>query len=141
MNSYQGGCLCGAIRFEITSPIRKIIYCHCSMCRKAQGSAFAANGIVEREAFRILKGGDKLSTYESLPGQTKYFCSICGSPIMSRNTRRPEQVRVRLGTIDSDIVEKPEAHTFYSSRASWENYCDAELPRFDSWEPGRSNAD
>lgn len=40
---YQGGCLCGAARFESGGPIRNIVCCHCSHCRKAQGSAFAAS--------------------------------------------------------------------------------------------------
>ena len=38
---YTGGCLCGVVRFEITGGIDDIVYCHCSRCRKAQGSANA----------------------------------------------------------------------------------------------------
>ena len=82
---YQGGCLCGAVRFEIDGPILNMIYCHCSRCRKAQGSAFAANGIVRAEEFTILSGADALTAYQSSPGQNKYFCKVCGSPIMSKN--------------------------------------------------------
>ncbi len=133
---YQGGCLCNAVRFEIDGGIRNIVYCHCSRCRKAQGSAFAANGIVRAEAFRIIAGETELTGYESSPGQTKYFCRHCGSPIMSRNTARPDQVRVRLGTIESDIAERPQAHIFAGSKANWEDIC-GDLPRYDGYEPGR----
>lgn len=133
---YQGGCLCGAVRFEIDGPIRNIVYCHCSRCRKAQGSAFAANGIVEADEFKLLSGADALTGFESSPGQTKYFCKVCGSPIMSRNEKRPNQVRVRLGTIESDIAERPMAHIFATSKANWEDIC-GELPQYDSYEPGR----
>jgi hypothetical protein len=85
---YTGGCLCGSVRFEIKSPIRNIVYCHCSQCRKAQGSAFATNGVVSTADFDIVSGADSLTGYESTPGQTKYFCKICGSPILSKTESR-----------------------------------------------------
>ena len=131
---YQGACLCGAVRFEIHGGIRNIICCHCSECRKAQGSAFATNGIVALSDFHFIQGEDKLTGYESSPGQSKYFCRTCGSPIMSRNVAHPDQVRVRLGTIESDIKERPGAHIFVSSKANWETLGD-ELPHYDSYEP------
>ena len=133
---YTGGCLCGAVRFEIHGGIRNIVECHCSRCRKAQGSAFAANGIVEAGDFVITRGEDKLTGYESSPGQVKYFCKTCGSPIVSRNAANAGQVRVRLGTIESDIVERPMAHIFVSSRANWDEISD-DLPQYDGYEPGR----
>lgn len=133
---YTGSCLCESVRFEIKGPIRNIVYCHCSQCRKAQGSAFATNGIVKASDFDILTGTDSLTGYESSPGQTKYFCKICGSPILSKSESRPEQVRVRLGTIDSEIGERPMAHIFSTSKASWENITD-DLPQYESYEPTR----
>jgi hypothetical protein len=133
---YEGGCLCNRVRFQITGPIRNIVHCHCSRCRKAQGSAFATNGIVDAAHFHLLAGADALSAYESSPGQTKHFCKHCGSPILSRNTARPEQVRVRLGTIESDISERPMAHIFVTSKANWEDIC-GELPQYETYEPGR----
>jgi len=131
-----GGCLCGAIRFEISAPIQHIVYCHCSQCRKAQGSAFATNGIVDASGFRLLSGADNLTGFESSPGQTKYFCKTCGSPILSRTVSKPDQVRVRLGTIDADIVERPEAHIFATSKANWETIS-GDLPQFEGYEPSR----
>ena len=135
---YTGGCLCGAVRFEIRGPIRDIVYCHCSRCRKAQGSAFATNGIVEAADFHMLSGADSLTGYESSPGQTKFFCKTCGSPIMSRSTQNPEHVRVRIGTIDSDIVERPVAHIFATSKANWEEIADG-LPQYVRYEPNRND--
>ncbi len=133
---YQGGCLCSAIGFAITGPIRNIVYCHCSQCRKAQGSAYATNGIVQSQHFTITAGSDQLNAYESSPGQTRFACRICSSPIISKNLSKPGQLRIRLGTIDSDISEKPQAHIFVSSKASWDQITD-ELPQYDSYEPER----
>lgn len=133
---YQGGCLCGKVRYRITGPIRNIIYCHCSQCRKAQGSAYATNGIVVKKNFELVSGENNLTGYESTPGQIKYFCSICGSPIFSKTQSRPDEVRIRLGTIESDISERPVAHIFTTSKANWDNICD-DLPQYESYEPGR----
>ncbi|MFV2056392.1 MAG: GFA family protein [Thiohalomonadales bacterium] len=94
------------MRFEITGEIGNIIYCHCSKCRKAQGSAFATNGNLDKNEFNIVSGRNDLTGYESNPGQIKYFCKHCGSPILSKNKSKPESIRVRLGTIESDISEK-----------------------------------
>lgn len=133
---YTGGCLCGAIRFEILGPIRNVIHCHCSMCRKAQGGAFATNGIVRATDFRLLSGAENLNGYEATPGEVRHFCRICGSPVMSRSDERPDQIRLRLGSIESDIEERPGAHVFVSSKANWDVICDS-LPQYDSYEPDR----
>ena len=134
---YKGGCLCGAVRFEIHGTIRNIVYCHCSQCRKVQGSAYATNGIVAANNFRILQGENVLGCYEEAQGQKKYFCRHCASPIMSKNSAFPNQVRVRLGTIESDISERPEAHIFVSSKANWDEIPEDGLPRYDGYELGR----
>ena len=133
---YEGSCLCGTVRFEIAGPIRNIVYCHCSRCRKAQGSAFATNGIVAADAFVITHGEGELTVYESMPGRTKHFCRVCGSPIASKNAADPDNVRVRIGTIETYIAERPMAHIFATSKADWEEIC-GDLPQYPSYEPGR----
>lgn len=133
---YMGGCLCGSVRFQINGAIRNIVYCHCSQCRKAQGSAFATNGIVRAQDFKILSGEEALTGYESTPGQTKYFCKTCGSPIMSKAASKPDQIRIRLGTVESDIEERPMAHIFATSKANWEEIT-GDLPQYESYEPNR----
>ena len=134
---YTGGCLCGGVRFELHGGIDNIVCCHCSRCRKAQGSAFATNGVVQASAFRFVSGEALLSGYESSAGQTKYFCRQCGSPIFSRNSNNPDQLRIRLGLIESAIEERPSAHIFVGSKANWEEIC-GDLPQFDKYEPSRA---
>jgi len=128
---YKGRCLCGEIRYEIRGGITNIVCCHCSECRKAQGSAFATNGVVEEDSFKITAGENLLSSYEPSPGYAKLFCSQCGSPIISKNISNPGVVRVRIGTIESDIKERPKAHIFVGSKANWEVDC-GELPQFEN---------
>jgi len=131
---YTGRCLCGSVQFEIHAPIQNIVYCHCSKCRKAQGSAFATNGNVASHAFRFTKGEDQLTGYKSSPTQTKYFCRHCGSPVISKKSDTPSVVRIRLGTIESPINEQPEAHIFTGSKADWDIICD-DLPQFKDAQP------
>ncbi len=134
--NYTGGCLCGKVRFEISGEIENIVYCHCSRCRKAQGSAFATNGNVAIKEFSFISGENEMTGYESLPGEAKLFCQHCGSPVLSRSASKPDKVRIRLGLVDSNIVERPRAHIFASSKADWEEITD-DLAQYESYQPNR----
>jgi len=131
---YKGGCLCGVVNFEISGNICNIVYCHCSLCRKAQGSAYATNGNVKLDDFKFISGENNLTAYQASPNQTKFFCKTCGSPIMSRNTAKPDNIRIRLGSIESDISERPGCHIFVTSKANWDDITD-DLPKYESYAP------
>jgi hypothetical protein len=133
---YTGSCLCGAIQFELNGVISEPIYCHCSRCRKSSGSAYATNGFVNVSELEITDIKNALKYYESSEGKRKYFCSTCGSPIYSSNSEKPDKLRIRLGVIDSDIVERPISHNFITSKGNWEEF-DATLPMYEKHEPSR----
>jgi hypothetical protein len=114
-----GGCLCGAIRFEIDGELGPITCCHCAQCRRATGTAFATNANVARTAHRLMSGADLLTEYESSPGKLRAFCSRCGSPMYSRMTSEPDSLRVRLGTFDGDPGGRPVLHVWTGSKAPW----------------------
>lgn len=132
----RGSCLCGTIRYEIRGELGPIVLCHCSQCRKAQGSAFAANAQVSAADFTIIAGREALAAYESSPGKKRHFCRRCGSPIMSTRESSPGVVRVRVGTLDSRIDARPTAHIFAASKAEWDQIRD-DLPQHVGVEPGR----
>jgi hypothetical protein len=125
-----GGCLCKGVQFTIEGALEPIQVCHCSQCRKAQGTPFATNIPVRSSAFTITQGAELLSSYESSPGKTRVFCSRCGSPILSRRDSLPDVVRVRAGTLDGDVASKPAAHFHTASKASWWPIADG-LPQFE----------
>lgn len=129
---YHGSCLCGEVTFTINNEIKDIVCCHCSLCRKAQGSAFATNANVKMKDFNFVSGESNLSSYRSSETQTKLFCKTCGSPIISKNTLTPDTIRIRLGSIETDIVERPEAHIFVASKANWEDISD-NIPQYDEY--------
>ena len=115
---HQGSCLCGVVRYEIRGELGPAFYCHCSRCRKASGTAFASNAVVEAEAFVLLAGEDALRTYVASTGLSRQFCGQCGSPILSSRPGLP-LVRVRLGTLDSPLEHGPQAHIYTASKAGW----------------------
>jgi len=131
-----GGCLCGGVRYQYDGEIEEISLCHCSMCRKAQGSAYAAVGPIARSRFRITAGESLLKAYRSAPGKQRVFCSHCGSPIFSARDDLPEVIRLRLGSVDSPIACRNAYHAFVDSKADWERICD-DLPQY----PGRKPVD
>jgi len=133
---YSGKCLCGEVNITISGEISEIIHCHCSLCRKNSGTAYATNGFINKHEFSITKGSDVLSSFSLKPGKTRHFCSRCASPIYSSNAEDPSRLRIRLGIIDSDISERPISHNFVRSKANWDDL-DANLPRYDSYEPSR----
>lgn len=128
VDAHAGGCLCGAVRFEIVGDLAPIQICHCEDCRKAQGSAFAANMPVAVERLRLISGQDLLRAYESSPGKARVFCSTCGSPLFSRLAARPDVVRIRAGTLDPGAPTSVGFHFFTDSKADWWTI-DDDLPR------------
>ncbi|SBS27040.1 Putative glutathione-dependent formaldehyde-activating enzyme [Marinomonas spartinae] len=133
---YKGSCLCASIQFELHGGITDPIYCHCSLCRKASGSAFATNGDVNKSNLHLNDAKGTLTYYESSEGKRKYFCSTCGAPIYSSNSVKPDKLRIRLGIIDSDIVERPISHNFITSKGNWEEL-EINLPMYEGHEPSR----
>jgi hypothetical protein len=129
-----GACLCGAVKYEIAGELAPVELCHCSMCRRASGSAFASNMSVRAEDFRVTHGEASLKSYESRPGKERLFCAACGSPIISRSRGDPGTVRVRAGTLDEPAPTHVAFHFHVASKASWLLIAD-DLPQYPAARP------
>ena len=125
----KGSCLCGKVCYEYYADIDEISNCHCSQCRKAQGSAFVAIGPVESAKFHIKEGADLLKEFRSTPQKARVFCSNCGSPIYSTRDDLPNIKRLRLGTVDTPIHCISQYHVHVASKASWYEITD-QSPRY-----------
>ena len=126
---FSGACLCGQVRFEIHGEIGPFAYCHCTSCRRASGTAFAANGPVRKADLKWLSGRDGIGEYESSAGKFRAFCRGCGSPIYARHQTRPDWFSFRLGLIDEDLPHAATAHFNVSEKASWHSVTD-DLPQY-----------
>ena len=126
---YAGSCLCGAIRYEVRGEIGDVVQCHCQRCRKANGTAFATNAPIKKSDFQLVQGEQFLKSYQSTSTTQRCFCSECGSPILSIKADTPEYYRLRIGTLDTPLVQKPTMHIFVDSKAEWDVICD-QLPQY-----------
>jgi hypothetical protein len=131
----EGSCLCGAVRYRAEGPLQAMARCHCRECRKASGAEFATNGSVLSENFHILEGNDALAEFESSPGNFRVFCQRCGSPLFKRKTSDPTLVRIRLGSLDSELDQRPLVHVFVREKPAWSDINDT-LLQFET-APGR----
>ena len=126
---YQGGCLCGAVRYRIEGELAPIQICHCSQCRKAQGTPFVTNIPVPEARFSLLSGAEQLKAFESSPGKQRVFCGNCGSPVYSRTDKLPGVLRIRAGLLEGELATRPANHAYVASKANWWDIDDA-LPQF-----------
>ena len=77
--THAGGCLCGAVRYQVAGPLRPVVYCHCTQCRRNTGHYMAATAARHRD-FR-LTGEAQLRWYESSDAARRGFCGRCGSTL------------------------------------------------------------
>ncbi|WP_019142233.1 GFA family protein [Noviherbaspirillum massiliense] len=132
----QGSCLCGAVRYQYAGELGVITICHCSDCRKAQGSTGVAAAVVEATKFQWTSGAQLIREYASSPGKKRAFCGDCGAPLYSRREDLPQVLRLRMGSIDTPIQATPSAHIFVSNLPAWAAL-DEDWPRYERQEPGR----
>jgi len=124
-----GGCMCGAVRYEISEPLAGAGYCHCTRCQRRSGTAASANGHVRRGSLRVTQGEDRIRTWRPDDGFPKAFCGECGSALFALHPEDERVVGVRLGTIDGDPGVRPSFHQFAAYAAPWEPIPDDGLPR------------
>lgn len=125
----KGSCLCGGVRYEYHGEIRELSLCHCSQCRKAQGSAFVAVAPVESSRLVLVSGVELLKEFRMTPHKARVFCSRCGSPLYSARDDLPGIKRLRVGTVDTPFTCQNAYHAFTGSRASWFEITDG-LPQY-----------
>ena len=133
-----GSCLCGDVAFEIDGPVDPMSHCHCSMCRKAHGAAFASYVAAPKSAFRWLRGAERIRRYESSPDTWRSFCSRCGSPLPAA-PESLDRVFVPAGLLADDPKIGPMPHLFVGSKAPWYQIADSQ-PQFAEYPAGWGEA-
>jgi hypothetical protein len=108
MKHFEGGCLCGNVRFVASGSPYRVGICHCLECRKHHGALFHASAIFPESAVTI-------------DGETKdyagrYFCPRCGSSVFSKSE---DEVEINLGALDASDQFKPTYELWTIRRESW----------------------
>ncbi len=99
---YEGSCLCGEITYRISCEPERVSHCHCSMCQKQHGAAFATYASFPKEDLMYLSGQQLLSSFASSGGIERKFCCICGSSIeWCGSLDYPDWVSIAISTLDT----------------------------------------
>ena len=110
LETREGGCHCGRIRFEVLAPAAiEVDDCDCSMCRKAG----FLHLIVPKGRFKLLQGADALTTYTFNTGTAKHlFCATCGVKSFYVPRSHPDGISVNARCIDEGTIESMSVKPF-----------------------------
>ena len=130
----EGGCFCGAVRFEAEGEPIVVTHCHCLHCRRTSGAAFVTWSEFPIDRMSWTKG--KPGTFSSRPAVTRAFCTACGSPLTYQNADTPKSIDVITCNFDDPGAFKPQDHVFCDRQLPWIHLDDG-LPRYPSCRTGR----
>lgn len=127
---FQGGCACGALRYECSVAPHFMVHCHCRDCQRASGTAFSSALAVPAAAVRI-NGAVKYHEVRADSGHTarRGFCPDCGCPVFAGNSGSPEFLAIKAGSLDDPSWFKPMGHIWMASAQPWA-HPDPQLPQF-----------
>ena len=125
---HAGGCLCGAVRYELRGASTSVTYCHCSMCRRWHGHA-GAYAAVDRADF-VLVERRGLKWYASSSIAQRGFCSECGASLFFDDPSDPK-IAFCAGSVDEPTELRSKAHIFVASKGDYYALSDDGLLRFD----------
>jgi hypothetical protein len=97
----EGGCYCGAIRYEIDGDAIFKAECHCRECQYISGGGPNFVMGVPEANFRYTKGTSAKFTRDDIDNPvTREFCGNCGTPILTRSPGAPGAVILKVGSLD-----------------------------------------
>jgi len=115
-----GGCLCGAVRYEITELPKRMGLCHCRSCQRATGSAYFPFMATLTDALKIQ---GKLTWYESIGDSghkvSRGFCPKCGSMLFGIPDVLPDFRTVSASSLDNPLIFKPEIAVWLEDALPW----------------------
>ena len=117
---FKGSCLCSKVKYELSSEPKAISNCHCQICRKQHGAAFATYGSVPVSSLKLISGESELISYNSSKGIKRLFCGRCGSNLFWRGSEEfPDWVSVAIATLDTPIEVCKIKEINLKSKACW----------------------
>lgn len=121
-----GGCACGTVRYRVDGPMKQVIACHCSICRR-QTSHFLAFTAAWTDQLTVT-GADRIAWYRSSETSRRGFCSDCGS-FLFFETDGAEKVSISAGSLDDDTGFHLVAHIHADDKAGYYEIADS-APRW-----------
>ena len=131
MASHSGSCLCGGVRFTARGPLRGVVYCHCSQCRKQSGHHYAATNVGDGDLEIV--GAQNLTWYRASDFAQRGFCATCGSALFWKRDGADE-ISVMAGAFDNPTELRGEVHIFVADKGDYYEISDG-LPQHDRSTP------
>ena len=80
----EGGCVCGAVRYQVKNAPFRTGVCHCRFCQRRTGSAFGVGVYFKKSDFELTRGD--LKSYEHKSDESgrwlrMEFCPACGTTV------------------------------------------------------------
>lgn len=122
---YDGGCLCGAVRYRVAGEPINARICHCRLCQKAIGAAFNAR-LLFKAADVDLSG--PVGRFHSSADLVRGFCGRCGTTLFSERASLG-LIGLTAGSLDDPATFRPTMHIWTSSRQPWVVIADG-LPQY-----------
>lgn len=133
-NPFQGGCLCGAVRYEAIGEPFHITHCHCLDCRRSSGAPFVTWASFRREGFRFTQGEPRILKWA---GRLRSFCPACGTPLTFMASPETDEVGVTICSLDHPETISPGDHTWMEDRLPWIQVADG-LPAYPRDNPNQT---
>jgi hypothetical protein len=121
----HGGCLCGAVRYEIDAEPSQVVNCHCTMCRRHSGAPFLTYAAFPSKSIKFLLHFPK--SYRSSESAVRRHCEICGSPIDFSFDTDTSVIWVTIGSLDKPELFPATENWFTKSKLSW-THVDKNIP-------------
>ena len=115
-----------------------LMHCHCSMCRKLHGSAFATFGVFDPQSVHWIKGADQVIRYRSSEYGSRTFCGTCGSVVPAPG-QTDGVAYIPMGNVTGDQADIEALHLFVGSKAPWHEIAD-DHEQYEEWPPGWDNS-
>jgi hypothetical protein len=126
-----GGCLCGAVRYEVREEPLSAVFCHCRGCQLAHASPFAALALIPAGGTVITRGQPTRHDTVADSGSATFreFCGACGTHLFSGGAAFPEFRSIKIATLDDPSAISPVAHVWTERRIDWSPVSEG-LPEF-----------
>lgn len=130
--AHSGGCLCGAVRYEVRGPLRSVLVCHCEECRRWHGAP-AESTAAPRDRLDLTeeRGLRWVDSPRSDAHARRGFCGECGSSLFWDAPGR-DYVAIAAGTVDGATGVRTAAHWYVSQKGDWYDLPEDGLPRHDA---------
>ena len=134
---HDGGCLCGAVRYEVRGPLRDVVNCYCSMCQKLHGGSGPHSKAAKTDIVLIEDRG--LRWYASSDRARRGFCCECGSSLFWEPVNQLG-TGILAGSLDQPTGLKTIGHIFVGEKADFTEIA-GEAPRFEGSSEGALEGD